>query len=126
MPVASEADVERAIVVVQEAAEEMGFSRTSAYMLGTVAAELARNMLYHAGRGRLTIHALDSPRVGIEIRAEDKGSGIADLEKALQDGYSTRGGLGIGLPAVKRLMDDVDICSTAAHGTTIVARKWLR
>jgi len=126
MPVTSEADVERAILLVQQAAAEAGFGRTSAYMLGTVVAELARNILYHADRGRIVIHVLDMPRCGIEIRAEDKGPGIADMEKALRDGYSTRGGLGIGLPAVKRLMDDVDIRSIPTHGTTIVARKWLR
>ena len=110
-------------------AERLGFSRSSAYQVATAASELAANLLLHAGGGRLLVNPLPAPDAGgllpgLELCAEDDGPGIADLALALTDGYSTRQGLGCGLPGVKRLMDEFAIDSAPGRGTRVRAVKW--
>ena len=87
--------------------------------------ELGTNLVYHAGRGFMVLEEVtrQSGRRGVRVESRDAGPGISDVEAAMRDGYSTRGGYGNGLPAVRRLMDDLDI-RTGAAGTTIVAYKW--
>jgi len=107
-------------------AEETGFNRVAVFYLGTSVMELANNLFFHARRGG-TITLIPVRRngdFGIEIIAEDEGPGIPDLKLALQDGFSTNGGLGGGLPGIKRLMDEFEISSSPGSGTRIVARKW--
>lgn len=106
---------------------ELGFTTTHSEEVVLAVAELAANVVRHAGRGVLIFRPLDCDgRVGIEVEAEDHGPGISDIEQAFTDGYSSAGGLGYGLGTVNRLMDDLEIASTAALGTRILCRRWIR
>jgi hypothetical protein len=90
-------------------------------------AELASNLVKHAGRGDLTLKTLQTnDRVGIEVEAKDTGPGMVDVEKSITDGYSTVGTLGYGLGTVNRLMDEMDISSMRGQGTRVICRRWLR
>jgi serine/threonine-protein kinase RsbT len=101
---------------------EMGFDKVQSSYIATAAAELASNLWIHGGGGSLVVKANTEKRE-IEIVAADNGPGIADIGLALQDGYSTGGGLGCGLPGVKRLMDGLEIESRVGEGTRIRATK---
>jgi anti-sigma regulatory factor (Ser/Thr protein kinase) len=105
----------------------LGFSESASEEIVLVVAELAANLVKHAGHGLLTLRPTCAPRqVGIEIETQDDGPGIADIDHSLTDGYSTRGGLGYGLGTVNRLMDEMDISSGPGLSTRIAARRWLR
>ena len=96
-------------------------------MVVTAVSELARNALLYAEAGDITVSLVQQDdKHGVSIVAKDNGPGIADIPQALQDGFSTAGRLGLGLPGVKRLMDDFEICSAPGMGTTVIARKWKR
>ncbi len=126
VPVSGECDISRARVVAAGLAAEAGFSRAAIYRLATAVSELSTNLVFHASAGgtiRLTL-LKRGPSWGIEVTAEDKGPGIADVELAMRDGYSTNGGLGSGLPGCRRLMDEFQIASEVGRGTTVVARIW--
>jgi len=124
--ITNDRDVKAAIREARRMAYLAGFEPSSTFMIGTIAAELTRNMLYHANHGEFIVRRIRSGgRTGIEIKALDHGPGIADIEVAMRDNFSTRGTLGIGLPAVKRLSDEMDIESEPGRGTTVKARKWL-
>jgi serine/threonine-protein kinase RsbT len=87
--------------------------------------EIARNILHYAGQGQIILTSIrENGRQGIAIMAQDDGPGITDIEQVLQDGYSTGGGLGLGLSGAKRLMDEFEIISKVGRGTTITMRKW--
>ena len=107
-------------------AEAISFRGAAAFYVATCVTELAHNLIRHATRGgTITVTALRrSGEIGIEVVAEDDGPGIPDVAQAMRDGFSTSGGLGGGLPGVKRLMDELEITSTAGVGTRVVARKW--
>ncbi len=107
-------------------AGSIGLGRIPAYSAATAASELACNLFFHAARGgKITLTAIRRDgKTGIEIMAEDSGPGISDMELALRDGFSTNGGLGGGLPGVKRLMDEFEITSEIGAGTRIITRKW--
>ena len=106
-------------------AGELGFRKTDLALIATAISELARNILTYAGEGEIEL-ALDDRkgRRAIVVVARDRGPGIADVALALQDGYSTSGSLGIGLPGVRRLMDEFELSSAAGAGTTVRATKW--
>ncbi len=105
---------------------ELGFSLTAVVGIVTALSEMARNMLQYAGRGDLTLEAIrDGDRRGLQMTAHDDGPGILDLNRAMMDGYSTSGGLGMGLPGIKRLMDGFEVRTEPRKGTTVTARKWL-
>lgn len=106
----------------------LGFRGTDGHYVVTAVSELAANLVFHAHRGQtLTLRPVhQGRRCGIEVRSDDRGPGIADLGAAMRDGYSTNGGLGAGLPGVKRLMDEFEIESAPGQGTVVVARKWMR
>jgi len=108
-------------------AGELGFPPVLACYVATSVSELASNLVFHAaGGGTITLRPIQrAGRVGIEIVSEDTGPGIPDVDSALQDGFSTNGGLGGGLPGVRRLMDEFHITSRVGAGTRVVARKWL-
>jgi len=126
LPVNNERDVKCAIRDARRKACLSGFDKAHAIMICTITAELCRNMLYHAGGGEFIIRDIRSDTGhGIELEAVDKGPGIADIDMAMQDNFSTRGTLGIGLPAVKRLSDEMQIESAPGQGTIVRARKWL-
>ncbi|OPX22868.1 MAG: hypothetical protein B1H04_04435 [Planctomycetales bacterium 4484_123] len=108
-------------------AAELGFPPVLACYVATSVSELASNLVFHAtDGGTITLGPVRrAGQVGIEITCKDNGPGIPDLHSALQDGFSTNGGLGGGLPGVRRLMDDFEIITRPGAGTRIVARKWL-
>ena len=108
-------------------AEKMGFSGTDLVLIATAVSELARNMLQYAGSGEVALRVRAGGRKGgLEIVARDTGPGIADVDRAMQVGFSTSRGLGMGLPGAKRLMDEFEISSRLGAGTTVTMCKWLR
>jgi anti-sigma regulatory factor (Ser/Thr protein kinase) len=125
--VTRDADVVIARQNGREVAASMGFSRTEATLVATVISELARNIVQFAERGEILVCPVEqNGRTGVMIVARDVGAGIPDVARALQDGYSTyRGGLGLGLPGSRRLMDEFDILSEVGKGTTVTMTKWL-
>ena len=122
----TEHDATRAIMQARRSASAAGFDAARVAMLGTVASELVRNILKYAGSGELIVRQLrrDDAR-GLELVAIDHGPGIADVELAMQDHVSSSGTLGLGLPGVKRMMDEMQVESAVGSGTTVTARKWL-
>jgi serine/threonine-protein kinase RsbT len=106
-------------------AGELGFSSGDATLIATAISELARNIVSYAGRGEITVKGIHaSSRVGIQVVASDDGPGIADIRQALRDGFSTSGSLGLGLPGVRRLMDEFEITSQPGKGTMVAVKKW--
>ena len=125
--VAADTDIIEARRRGREFAERIGFSRTDVTLIATAISEIARNMMNYAGSGDLLIRLNEQHnRRSIEIVAEDHGPGIPDVEQALEFGYSTGRGLGLGLPGARRVMDEFEIRSTVGVGTTVVMKKWLR
>jgi serine/threonine-protein kinase RsbT len=123
----TETDIAVARRAVRDLASKMGFGITETARIVTAVSELGRNVHKYAGSGVMQWHALHSgENTGLELRFEDHGPGIADVNEALREGYSTGGGLGMGLPGAKRLMDQMDIQSTLGRGTTVTVRKWRR
>ncbi|MGH9467277.1 MAG: anti-sigma regulatory factor [Terriglobales bacterium] len=107
--------------------ETLGFVSTDLTLIATAISELARNIVTYARVGELELRLVsDDSRRGLVIVARDQGPGIPDIERAMQDGYSTSGGLGLGLPGVKRLMDTFEIVSQPSCGTTVLIAKWIR
>jgi serine/threonine-protein kinase RsbT len=103
-----------------------GFGATDATLIATAISELARNIVMYAGHGEVIVRSVEiSHRKGIVITARDDGPGIRSIDDVLRDGYSTSGGLGLGLPGVKRLMDEFAIDSELGHGTMVTIKKWL-
>jgi serine/threonine-protein kinase RsbT len=106
-------------------AAEIGFSATDATLIATAISELARNIVSYARKGEVTLRVVrGSSRQGILVIASDDGPGIPDIPQALRDGFSTSGSLGLGLPGVRRLMDEFEIASRPGRGTTVTVKKW--
>ena len=106
--------------------KELGFTLTDLTIIATVISEVARNILLYAKEGEIILGAAkQGGRHGIVIIARDRGPGIPDIPLAMQDGYSTRKGLGLGLPGVRRLMDEFEIISEIGKGTTVTMKKWV-
>jgi serine/threonine-protein kinase RsbT len=106
-------------------AERLGFSRTDATLIATAISEIARNIVVHVGQGEIVVRSVEEEsRHGLVVIAQDAGPGIRDVEAALRDGYAGQGGLGLGLPGARRLMDDFDIVSQPGRGTTVTMTKW--
>jgi serine/threonine-protein kinase RsbT len=105
---------------------ELGFTLTDVTMIATAISEIARNITSYAGRGAVRVMVQEREgRKALVVRAEDEGPGIADIERAFEDGYSTGRGLGLGLPGARRLMDRLVIESTLGRGTVIEMWKWV-
>ncbi len=122
-----EADIYVAAGLARDMAREIGFGSADAARIEIVVRELASNIFRHAGRGEIRLQEVLEAHRGLQVEAVDGGPGIADVELALQDGYSTTGrGLGSGLPAVRRLMDTFEIETAVGQGTRIRATRWLR
>jgi len=123
--VSSEPELTRTLVDVSSTARSLGFSDYEARSLVTCVSELGRNILKYAGSGEILIEVLEkSGRAGIGVTAQDKGPGIADIEAAMSDHFSSGGTLGLGLPGVKRMVDDFAIESTRGKGTKVSIRRW--
>jgi serine/threonine-protein kinase RsbT len=106
-------------------ATELGFSSGDATLIATAISELARNIVSYASKGQITLKVVNGlNRQGISVIASDDGPGITDIRQALRDGYSTSGSLGLGLPGVRRLMDEFEISSQPGQGTTVTVKKW--
>lgn len=126
-----EIKVESDIVAVRQAVREvstaLGFGATDTTRIVTAASELARNVFKYAGGGQMTWREVHrSSGHGIELRFEDKGPGIENIDQALTEGYTTGGGLGMGLPGAKKLMDELELVSKPGEGTTVTVKKWQR
>lgn len=119
-------DIVEARKAGHQLALDLGFTLTDVTMIATAISEIARNITSYAGRGAVRVAVEDREgRKALVIRAEDDGPGIADIERALEDGYSTGRGLGLGLPGARRLMDRLVVESARGRGTVIEMWKWV-
>ena len=125
MPIQSPADIVMARQAVRSVATALGFSLVDQTKIVTAASELARNTLDYGGGGVVRIVQIEeNPRRGLRLEFEDHGPGIPDVQLALKDGYTTGGGLGLGLGGAKRLVNDFSIESTPGQGTRIAITRW--
>jgi serine/threonine-protein kinase RsbT len=123
--IAGESDIVASRRKCRSWATEAGFRLVDQTKIVTAASELARNTVQYGGGGQLLIEMVDdSSRRGLRLTFSDQGPGIPDIERAMQDGYTTGNGLGLGLSGSRRLMNDFEIRSEVGRGTTIVATRW--
>jgi len=123
----SEGNIVMARKLVRDAATGLGFSLTDITRIVTAASELTRNIYHYAQCGVMRWAPLNrGPSIGLELVFEDHGPGIPNIDKAMEVGYTTGKGMGLGLPGSKRLMDEMQIQSVVGQGTTVTVRKWLR
>lgn len=121
----SDADVVTARQRARSMAAQLGLTTTDLTLLATAISEVARNITTYAGEGEIRLSLMERRgRRGIEVIAHDEGPGIADLERALQDGYTTGRGMGLGLPGARRLMDEFEVMTAPGQGTTITMAMW--
>jgi serine/threonine-protein kinase RsbT len=125
IPISSHADVMTAREEGRSLATKLGFSGSDPMIITTAISEIARNIVEHAEKGEIILQLVkENSKHGIAIIAQDEGPGIPDLTRAMQEGFSTGRGLGLGLPGTKRLMDEFKIISEVGKGTTIHMKKW--
>ena len=111
----------------RELAKSLRFSGSELTLIATAISEVARNIVTYAKHGQIVLRLVNQGRRrGIRVIAQDQGPGIADIPRAMEDGYSTSSSLGLGLPGSKRLMDDFNIVSALGKGTTVTMTKWER
>jgi len=123
--IAHDADLVPARAEARTLAERLGFTRTDATLIATAISEIARNIVVHAGEGEIVMRAIsEDARKGLVVVARDEGVGIRDVSAVLEQGYASRGGLGLGLPGARRLMDEFRIESERDKGTTVTMTKW--
>jgi serine/threonine-protein kinase RsbT len=127
IPIQSDVDIVKARQMGRDLAADLSFSFTDLTLIATSISELARNIVLYAHQGDICLqHVEHGEKRGIVIIARDQGPGIPDIRRALQDGYSTSRSLGLGLPGVRRLMDEFDLKSEVGRGTTVTVKKWKR
>lgn len=125
MPVETDEHVVRVRQAVRAKAIELGFSLVEQTKVVTAASELARNAIHHGGGGRAVVEVLiEGPRRGLRLTVEDDGPGIADIGQAMKDGFTTGGGLGLGLAGARRLSSEFEITSAPGRGTRVVIVRW--
>lgn len=125
VPIREEGDIVAARRLIREVAQDIGFGITDVTRVVTAASELARNAYKYGGGGVMRWRRIESQgRRGIEVQFIDHGPGIADISLAMQQGYTSGNGLGLGLPAAKRLMDELEIQSAVGAGTIVTSKKW--
>lgn len=125
MEVASDADIVPARARGRAIAGDLGFSSTDATLVATAISEIARNIVVHAGRGEIELGAAyETARRGVVVVARDEGPGIRDVDAALREGVGSKGGLGLGLPGVRRIMDEFAIETAPNQGTTVTMHMW--
>jgi serine/threonine-protein kinase RsbT len=126
LPIRSELDILTARQRCTEMARELGFAASDLTALVTAISEIARNIVQFAGRGEIAIGVVrNGPDRGIAVVASDEGPGIADVDRAMQEGFSTGRSLGLGLAGARRLMDEFELRSEVGKGTTVTMRKWI-
>jgi len=124
-PISSDSDIVIARQRGREFANHLGFDLGDLTIIATAISELSRNIVEYAQKGEIILRDVQKGnKKGMEIVAQDSGPGIADVNLALQDGYSTRKSLGLGLPGTRRLMDEFEISSRPGNGTIVTVRKW--
>jgi len=122
----NEADARRSVLESTLYSREAGFAETPSQLIATAVSELVRNILKYAGSGEIRLRRVKNlNRRGIEIEVVDQGPGIADCGAAMSDHFSSGGTLGLGLPGVKRLMDEFSLESAPGEGTRVTVRKWI-
>ena len=127
VPVTSDTDILTARQQGKALAAEAGFSLSDLTLIMTAISELARNIVTYARKGEVELSLVEQGKErGIVVVARDEGPGIADIDLAMTDGYSSTNSLGLGLPGARRLMDDFEIVSKPGRGTTVTMKKWLR
>ena len=127
IPIAQETDIVTARQKGRELAALSGLTATEQTLIATAISEVARNIVVYAHHGEVVLAPLEQRgRRGVLVIARDEGPGIANLELAMRDGFSTSKSLGMGLPGAKRLMDEFELSSVVGHGTTITMKKWVR
>ncbi len=127
LPIAADVDVVQARQQAREVAAGAGFTSGDQTVIAAAISEIARNILMYAKRGEIVLSVVQNgDRQGVVVTARDQGPGIPDVGRAMQDGYSTSGGLGLGLPGARRLMDEFELTSVAGKGTTVSMKKWRR
>ena len=125
VPILSDQDIVIARHKGRSLAVSLNFSSGEATLIATAISELARNIVTYAKKGEIRLKVVNGgSRKGIQVVAHDDGPGIADIEQALRDGFSTSGSLGLGLPGVRRLVDEFRIVSKRNRGTTVTVTKW--
>lgn len=123
--IASDLDIIRARQTGRTEAAKLGFSSTDLTLIATAISELARNIVMYAKEGEIVVRIVRAgEKQGIVVIARDNGPGIADTRQTLQEGFSTSRSLGLGLPGVRRLMDEFEIESQIGQGTVVIAKKW--
>ncbi len=126
IPISSDFDIVAARQQGRQLALKLGFQGGDVTLIAAAISEMARNIVDHAKKGEMTFERIQNgTKNGIQIVARDDGPGIPDVNQAMQYGYSTRRGLGVGLPGAKLLMDEFDIVSKVGKGTTVTMKKWL-
>ncbi len=124
--VSESADNARVVYSAREMLEKMGFDETDQYLIASAVSELSTNIIRYGQKGVIFLQIVhDGSKTGFEVIAKDQGPGIDDIEEALKENVSSGGGLGLGLPSVKRIMDEFQIETSPENGTRIVARKWI-
>ena len=127
LPITSDLDLVRAREQGRVLAGQLGFQQSDLTLVATAISELARNIVRYARRGEIVLRRAEDGGVpGIVIIARDEGPGIPDVDRAMEPGYSTAGGLGLGLPGVRRIMDEFEIVSEVGRGTVVTVTKWKR
>ena len=127
LPITADVDVVQARLHGREMAAGAGFSTGDQTVIAAAISEIARNILNYAKQGEITLRVVpNGDHKGVMVVARDAGPGIKDIGRAMQDGYSTSGGLGLGLPGAKRLMDEFEVVSVVGQGTTVTMTKWRR
>jgi serine/threonine-protein kinase RsbT len=124
VPVKTEPDVVNVRRRIREISAQLGFSLVDQTKLVTAASELARNTIIHGAGGQMRVETLNGPRVGLKLIFEDQGPGIANIEMALRDGFTTGSGLGLGLGGSKRLVNEFDVQSRVGEGTKVTITRW--
>lgn len=125
LPVRQESDILLVRQFVRECATEFGFGVLALTKLITVASELGRNTLIHGGGGTMLVETFaENDRRGVRLTFEDQGPGIVDLEQAMTDGFTTNGGLGLGLPGSRRLVNEFEVVSRPGKGTRVTVTQW--
>ncbi|HKS05063.1 MAG TPA: anti-sigma regulatory factor [Gemmatimonadaceae bacterium] len=124
-PITSDSDVVAARQRGRTLASQIGFSVGDQTVIAAAISEIARNILLYAKRGEVKFESMkNGERVGLRVIARDSGPGIRDIQRAMTDGFSTSGGLGLGLPGARRLMDEFEVVSAPGNGTTVEMTKW--
>ncbi len=125
VPVNADIDIVTARQKGRELARDVGFTSTDLALIATAISELARNIILYANSGEILLSVIENgTRRGLKVVARDDGPGIPDIERALEEGFSTSRSLGLGLSGVRRLMDEFDIVSEVGNGTTVTVKKW--